>query len=129
MEELSKEDLKKYVRGGCLTVGELKEFLNKYQLPSDAIVIIERVEDVYYEKHNWDVYLKRGEPFYDAERWNNDIKEGRFLDKHQYPKIKAENLTPYTKEEMKGLMTQYHPAWCCVRYNDDTDVLFIDLHY
>jgi hypothetical protein len=24
---------------------------------------------------------------------------------------------------------QYHPAWGCVRYGDDTDLLFIDLHY
>ena len=59
IKEISKEDLKQYV---CyLTVGELKKCLNESNLKDDALVMIERVEDVYYEKHGWRVYLKEGE--------------------------------------------------------------------
>jgi hypothetical protein len=56
---------------------------------------------VYYEKHGWGVYLKEGEHTVNDEN-GNIVKES---------------------------LEQYHPAWCCVRYKDDSDILFIDLHY
>jgi hypothetical protein len=34
-----------------LTVGQLKDELDKY--PDDALVVAQRVEDVYYETRNW----------------------------------------------------------------------------
>lgn len=129
LRELSKEELKKYADGHYLTVGRLKEFLNEHRLPDDAIVVVQRVEDVYYEKHHWGSYLKRGEHTFNAEQWNKDIESGKFLDKEQYPKMKEENLIPYTEDEIKKTMEQYHPVWCCVRYEDDKDILFLDLHY
>jgi len=30
---------------------------------------------------------------------------------------------------VKESLEQYHPAWCFVKYKDEDDVLFIDLHY
>jgi hypothetical protein len=39
-----------------LTVGQLKEYLKDY--PDDALVVAQRVEDVYYEKNGWQT-LKR----------------------------------------------------------------------
>ena len=56
VKEISKEELSKY--DDFLTVGGLKEFLYKHNFPNNAKVLIERVEDVYYEKHNWGSYLK-----------------------------------------------------------------------
>lgn len=98
--ELSKEELENNYKQ-FLTVGELKEFLYKNNLPNDAKVMIQRVKDVYYERHNWKVYLKEGEhTLYD--------KEGK-VDKDS--------------------LEQYSPAWCCVKYNDEQKNLFIDLHY
>ena len=84
-----------------LTVGDLKKFLNKHNLPESAKVLVQRVEDVYYEKHSWGVYLKKG-----MHTFKDD--EGNIV---------------------KSSMETYHPAWCCVKYNDEDDVLFIDLHY
>ena len=129
MKEITKEELKKYSNGHCLTVGRLKEFLNKYDFPDDAPVVIERVQDVYYEKNGWDVYLKPNEHTEYAEQWNRDIESGKYLDKSQYPLMEEEMLIPYTEEEIKNSMSQYHPAWSCVHYEDDKDILFIDLHY
>ncbi len=127
VKEITKEELKNYTH--FLTVGKLKEFLNKHQLPDDARVVVQRVEDVYYEEHNWGVYLKEGENTYQSRQWNEDIEKGKYLDKEQYPNIKVENLKPNTEEQIKESMEQYHPVWSCVRYNDDEDVLFLDLHY
>jgi hypothetical protein len=46
-----------------LTVGKLKEYLEDY--PDDALVVSQRVEDVYYEKHGWET-LKRPNPIYEG---------------------------------------------------------------
>lgn len=65
MKTLSKEDLK-YLNAG-LTVGMLREFLSKHpELPDDGLVMIERVEDVYYEKHGWKVYKKGDDEYHPA---------------------------------------------------------------
>ena len=97
MKKLSKEEIQNYEH--TLTVGKLKEFIEEYNLPDDAKVLIQRVEDKYYES-GWGVHLKAG---YDA--YKNDGGE-------------------YVEESLD----QYHPAWSCVKYEDD-DLLFIDLHY
>lgn len=86
--KMSREDLDNGYQH-FLTVGRLKEFLAKNELPDDAKVLIERVEDAYYENNNWSVYEK-------------DTDMGK---------------------------AQYTPAWCAVRYQEDKDLLFIDLHY
>lgn len=128
-KELTKEELLSYIKSGFLTVGGIKKFIEKYNLSDDSIIVVQRVEDFYYENNNWSVYLKEGEHTYYCKQWNRDIESGKYLDKTQYPKIKEENLKPFTEEQIKQSMEQYHPVWSCVRYNDDKDVLFLDLHY
>lgn len=84
------EDLSKYE--DYLTVGKLRKFLEEHsELPDDALVLTQRVEDKYYEKNGWGVVLKES-AWYETEQ------------------------------------EQYHPAWCCVKYNNDNN-LYIDLHY
>lgn len=125
--ELSKEDVTKLKHH--LTVGDLKKFLSKNNLPDDAKVLIERVEDVYYDEHHWGVYLKDGEHYHNALQYNADVDSGKYLDKEEYPNITEENLVKYTEEDLHKMKVQYHPAWACVGYSDDKDILFIDLHY
>ena len=127
IKKLTKEDISKYK--DHLTVGALKEFLSKHKLSDDSIVLIQRVEDLYYNECNWGVYLKKGDHTHQVEQRNKDIKSGKYLDKEKYPKIKPKHLIPSTKDEVKESMEQYHPAWSCVRYSDDKNILFIDLHY
>jgi len=100
MNEMSKEELNKKYKN-YLTVGKLKKFLEEHELPDNAKVVIERVEDTYYEDHDWKVYLKQGDHTTYDESGNID----------------------------KSTMVQYHPAWCCVKYQGEDDILFIDLHY
>jgi hypothetical protein len=100
MREISKEELINSYQD-FLTVGDLKKFLQKHNLNDNAKVLIQRVEDVYYEKYDWAVYLKEG--------------ENAFKDEHG--------------DIVKESLEQYHPAWCCTKYNDESDILFINLHY
>jgi hypothetical protein len=83
----SKEYKEKYKH--YLTVGELKEQLYKY--PNDALVVAQRVEDVYYEKHGWETLKKPDSllPEYNNEYspvWSPviyaDDKECFYLDLH-----------------------------------------------
>lgn len=95
---ISKSDLKNKY-SDHLTVGELKKHLDKNDLPDDAIVLVERVRDSCYETGGWGVYLRRG--------YGNRDEEFK---------------------DDKALMDQYHPAWSCVKYDDESDILFIALH-
>jgi hypothetical protein len=127
LKEITKKELKE--SAFCLTVGRLKEFLDEHNLPDDAIVVVQRIKDVYFEKHGWGVYLKEGDETYRFEQHNEDIKSGKYLDKEKYPNVTKKNLKPFSKKQIKETMNQYHPAWSCVKYKDDDNVLFIDSHY
>ena len=41
-----------------LTVGDLRKYLETHNPPDDAIVLVERVEDIYFEKHGWETTKK-----------------------------------------------------------------------
>ncbi len=57
------EDIEKYRDHHYLTVGKLKEWIEKFDVPNDALVCVQRVEDVYYEKHGWKT-IKRQDHIY-----------------------------------------------------------------
>jgi hypothetical protein len=100
MKEITKEQLVSEY-DYYLTVGKLKDFLSRHDFPDDAKVLVQRVEDIYYENHGWGVYLKESEfPLYDE----------------------------FGKPDPKS-MNQYHPAWACVKYSEEDNDLFIDMHY
>jgi len=54
-ENYTKEELLS-AKFGCLTMGDLAEFVyNNSHIPRDTKVLIERIEDIYFEKYNWKV--------------------------------------------------------------------------
>ena len=83
----SQEAKSKYVH--YLRVGDLKKQLEEY--PDDALVVAQRVEDVYYEKHGWDTVTKPNPlyrddnveytPVWSICHYTND-KDCLFLDLH-----------------------------------------------
>jgi len=99
-KEITKQELEEGYKH-FLTVGNLKKFLSEHNFPDDAKVVVQRVEDFYYEENNFGVYLKEGEHTFRDSKGN----------------IVRESLEQYT------------PAWCCVKYRDEDNVLFIDMHY
>lgn len=116
VREITKEELKKEYKS-FMTVGELKEFISERNINDDAKILVQRVEDIYYEKHNWAVYKKGGDVYQRALLFNKDIEKNKFS-----------SLKKVSEEELESLKDEYTPAWCCVYYNDE-DNLFIDLHY
>jgi len=109
MNELTKKDLERF--RDSLTVGRIKEFIKKHDIPDDALILIQRVEDEYFD--GYDISGMRGA----------DTKTGI------YPEgSKSEGWGVYLKKQ-DGMEEQYCPAFCCVNYQDEDDLLFIDLHY
>lgn len=116
-----------------LTVGQLKKDIEKYGISDDANVMVQRVEDVYYNTHGWGVLLKKGEHYYNALEHNKKMREEIARrergEEPEYPGI--EDPSKHICEDEKILdeiSEQYHPAWCVVGYGDK-DFLFLDLHY
>ena len=103
--DLTKEEI---MQGHNMNVGQLKKFLAECRLPDDAKILVQRVEDVYFNENNWGVYRKEGE----ETAWLKKLKN-----------------IPVTEETIKSSMEQYHPAWWAGTYKDDNDFLYIDLHY
>jgi hypothetical protein len=113
-----------------MSVGDLKKFLAENpDIPDNAKVLVQRVEDVYYEKHSWGVVLKKGHHYYMEEEHNKKMQrevERRASGKE--PHYSIEDPSKAIIELDESAMEQYHPAWCCLKYEDDNN-LYIDLHY
>jgi hypothetical protein len=152
MNKLTKEEIQ---TTWGLTVGKLKKFLEDHKIPDTAKVLIQRVEDSYYEgsdisgftgtlpdgtfgplppgskAEGWGVYLKKGDQcgwIMDMnELMEEEIARREKGEEPEHPDI--EDPKKYIAEITDEDMDQYSPAWCCVFYKDDPDLLFIDLHY
>lgn len=127
INKIKKVDLK--TRYG-LTVGSLKKFLaDNPDLSDDAPVLVERIEDLYFEKNGWSVYLKEGEHYHNCKSMNENMRdEIERRARGETPQYGMEDPSKYIKEPTEEDMNQYIPTWCCVKYKDE-DALFIDLHY
>ena len=109
------------------TVGDLKEFLAEHNLPNDAKILIQRVEDKYFEKHGWKTINKEGQFYNEAIEFNKKI-DGEFNDKEQYPDLEVSDLKKIEGEELNQCKEKYIVAWCPVKYPNDNN-LYLDAHY
>ncbi len=127
---MNKEELLSYRNHGYMTVGTLKKFIGDHQISDESIVVVQRIEDLYYEDHGWKVYLKEAEGSNWMKSYNDALDRGEFDDKEKYPDFKDEMRVKFTEQQITEASSQYHPAWCPVLYEDDgKEILFLDLHY
>lgn len=115
-----------------MTVGYLLNFIKENNISDDAIILTERVKDVYYDKYGWDkqVVRKEGYNYWQNKKLIDKAKSGEFNDKEQYPKITQKEIDSILSMEgrLENDKTQYTAIWCPVKYKDD-DNLYLDLHY
>ena len=71
LKVLTKDELLSYRNSHYLTVGRLLEFIKDNNIPEDAIVVSQRIEDIYFQTHHWGVYTKEG----DHAHWMKDMNE------------------------------------------------------
>lgn len=106
---MSKDEILSFRSSGYLTVGALKEFIKKNELPDDAIVVTQRIEDGYFE--------------------GIDVSGMRSTEGIVPQGTKSAPWGVYLKSQNFPDDTQYHPTWCCPVYTDEKEILFIDSHY
>ena len=119
-----------------LTVGDLLKFIDKHNLPMDAPVVMQRVEDHYYEPgKGWDEnsWKMKGQFWNQTKRFNMEMQSELWKrnsgDEPDYPGIDDPNKYIATEEDMESLKEQYTQAWCPVFYVEEPEVLFLDAHY
>jgi len=115
------------------TVGDLKKHIEKHNIPDDAPVVVQRVEDVYYDKHGWKTYLKKGEHYWNTVHFNENMAEEILRrERGEEPHYSMEDPSKFINSDpdfLEQMMEQYSPVWCAVYYKDDENILFLDLHY
>lgn len=134
------------------TVGQLLEYIIKYNIPMDAKILMQRVEDRYFEgidtsgmcgqledgsygslplgskAKGWETFRIEGENSAFMRNLNERIDSGEFNDKEEYPDIKPENLIKFTEEDIDKVKDEYYPCWSPVYYENEKH-LFLDAHY
>jgi len=119
--KLTKQDLNNLTsKSQYLTVGKLRDYLTKSELPDDAPVIMQRIEDMYFDTGNWEVYYLDGEQYQGAVNVNNNIDNGEY---------ERKDLKKISDADLEQLKDQYIPVFDIGSIHSENDILFIDAHY
>ena len=91
MKEFTEDELQEIKSNGALLrVKDLKEFIETHNLKDDAVVMIQRVEDFYYEENNWKVLVKKDwngfptqyHPAFSCVKYKSESNDLLFIDLH-----------------------------------------------
>ena len=134
------EEIKRYRKNldDNRTVGYLLKFIKENNIPDDAIILYQRIEDYYFEKGNWIPVKKEGDRYHNIKKHQEDCSSGgKYRNIKNYPKAGPEWCDEQLRliEELGGIekelddnKEQYIVSWCPVKYRDDKN-LYIDAHY
>ena len=116
-EDLTEEEIfEKYEH--YLTFKMLQKFVeeNKDNIHPDAKIIVERVEDKYFERNGWKTLKLEGDFYRGLERTNESIRKGLCEAKEEIP-----------QEYMDDTKEEFHPAWYIAKHSDK--IVLIYMHY
>jgi hypothetical protein len=140
-------------RNHVLKIKDIKRFLeNNPDLDDEAIVMIERIEDRYFDgvdisgfmtkdgiapegtkANGWPVYLIEGESYHSVIDFENEmIKEIEIIKsggERQYPRIENPEEMVGKYHDYNLLKDQYQVGNCFWRYPDQKDIVFLAIHY
>lgn len=124
-KDLAYEDIDAH---GYFTVGDLVDFIKENNVNRNGKILVQRIEDFYYEQNNWNTLKVKGEFYHQAIQWNKDIDSGKYADKEQYPNFDMEKMgKKHSEEDLNNLKEEYTVANQAILY--DKNHLYIALHY
>lgn len=101
-----------------LTMKDLRQFvMENPNIPGDALVCTERIEDRYFENHGWNTFGFEGHSYRDAIKFNENVVNGEFDD----------NIKTIPKEELENFKDRFFQSWCIS--NIDDKIVLIYNHY
>jgi len=104
------------------TVGQLKKLLAENNIPDDAKIFIQRVEDVYFEKYNWGTVKIESDEYYGQLRLIEKAKPGgEFHNKEEYPNLTEDKINEIleSEKELDEMRDEYVAAWWGFKRKDD----------
>jgi len=135
------------------TVRDLIEFITNNNIPMDARIYMQRVEDVYFngvdiggcggyvddngvrscfppgsKADGWKTVKKEGYAYREALELNRRVDAGDFHNKEDFPDLEDPEVLRSSEERLEELKEQYYPCFSPVYYADQKD-LFLDAHY
>lgn len=63
-KDLTQKELEKY--NHPFTVGDLLDYIKKNNVSRESIILVQRIEDYYYEDGNWKTIKKEGEFYHQS---------------------------------------------------------------
>ena len=112
-----------------LTVGRLIEYFYKNNIPQDAKIFVQRVEDHYYgENGSWSTVKKENEDTDFMHETNKLIDSGEYFNEDNYPDRNPDDVKKYTDEQIANSRDEYSPVFCCMQDKKDLN-LYLNLHY
>jgi len=114
------------------TVGQLRELLANKDIPDDAKIFIQRVEDVYFEQYSWGTVKIEGDECYSQRRLIEKAKPGgEFHNKEEYPNMTEERINEILESEktIDELRDEYVAAWWGFKRKDDDNGIYFTAFY
>ena len=113
------------------TVGDLLEFIKEHDIPLDAPIVYQRIEDIYFENNGWRGVMKEGESYHRAKRHNDDVDSEKYKDQVTYPNMTPEEYEKFavkiSDEILEQLKDEYVHVHSPVMF--DKEHLYLTAHY
>lgn len=135
--EISKKQLIES-KGCSLKMKDLRKFVEKYKdINDETPVVVERVEDRYFEGFNfngqkingWDVIKVEGYHYHSAVEWNEKMRKEiklRKKGKGEYDeKLKPEGAI-YGEKELEQMKEEFYQPHCI---STDKNIIYVYSHY
>lgn len=123
MNKITKQELLNS-KSDKLTMKDLRKFVeNNTDIIDSTPILIERIEDKYFEDKGWKVLLVEGWNYSMIKEFNEKMKldiELRKLGRGEYDeKLNPEECISELTDDLKE---QFFPAWCISKDNDNSVV-------
>ena len=110
-----------------MTVGKLIEYLHKNNIPKDAKIFVQRVEDCYYD-NGWSTVKKENEDTEFMRETNRLIDSGEYFNDDNYPDRNPNDVKKFTDEQIANSRDEYSPVFCIMHEKNNLN-LYLNLHY
>lgn len=110
-----------------MTVKELLTYIEKNNVSMDAEVLVERIHDVYFEKHNWKPEKRKGFMYYQVVE-TIEKANGEYNDKEEYPRLTQDSIDKMKVMNPDEFMDEYIKTNCATKFKEDNN-LYIAIHY
>lgn len=120
-------------KGHSMKMKDLRKFVEKYKdIDDEAPVVVERVEDHYFEKvGGWDVLEIEGYHYHSSVEWNKKMqREIERRKRGEEPEYDMEDpsLWIFAEEKIESMKEQFYQPHC-ITTDKEKQIVYIYSHY